>query len=378
MEPAVIYLASELDVFLSLSEDVSGLVFEKEVVYVGDFVKKDNNGEVKFSVTPTVLEHWKTTWDRMLSNGVEVPWPVEHTDNPEAKRASVIGSQVKLDSKGRLGLFAKTRFVNKEAAKLAHSADVSIFVTPDFTDGNGNTYYKPIRHVALTNYPVITGLDKFQAIAASFVKKESPMPSALLPLAQKLGVPSAETLSDVQLEEAIVNVVTAMKTEIEDLKKKDPNAPPPADAQGAPAPTGGQSTTPQGTLVPGSVTTTTKFNELPPAVAASFKAIKNENRAAKIDALVVGTNGEGHITRAVAEKLKTEYCSDVSLALSLVDTSSDKQFDALIGALKENRAVKYGERTGPQGVALSNPSILDPKSNPLVADAEARAAAAKV
>ena len=45
-------------------------------------------------------------------------------------------------------------------------SQVSIHVPPQFTDGLGRTYVRPIRHVAITDYPVIPGLGRFEALAA--------------------------------------------------------------------------------------------------------------------------------------------------------------------------------------------------------------------
>jgi hypothetical protein len=122
--------------------------------------------------------------------------------------------------------------------------------------------------------------------------------------------------------------------------------------------------------------------QLPKALAASFTLMLKDNRKAKLDALVTG----GHILPVVRDDLAKEYCSDQSLALSLdalsLDTASeniakDAAFDSLVEALKKNKAVQYGEKTGaqlPNAVALANPSMDgDTESdNLLTRDADAR------
>src|SRR5690606_3005737 len=54
-----------------------------------------------------------------------------------------------------------------EAAKLAKTSDVSVWLLPDYEDGNRNKYDYVVRHVALTDYPVISSMDRFKQIAAS-------------------------------------------------------------------------------------------------------------------------------------------------------------------------------------------------------------------
>src|SRR5690606_13600266 len=121
-------------------------------------------------------------------NGIKIPLPVEHTFDPEKNRGYVVGAQLGKNSKGIPALFALIQFRDEqEGKKLAASTDVSIFVPPDFTDGHGNKYPRPITHVALTSYPVVSGLDGFKAIAASLVENDD-MQFSCLTLAQKLGI----------------------------------------------------------------------------------------------------------------------------------------------------------------------------------------------
>lgn len=147
-----------------------GLTFRKELIYEGSFVKKVPGKEAQhFTVDEAKLNHWEHTGNRMVRNGVKVPVPVKHTDEPERNRARVLRYEVGVNDKGKNALYGVMRFRDHDAAKLAASTDVSIFVPEDsFTDGLGNKYTYAIKHVALTDYPVIPGLSDFKAIAASY------------------------------------------------------------------------------------------------------------------------------------------------------------------------------------------------------------------
>lgn len=146
-----------------------GLTFRKELIYCGDFVKRNQTTHQKFSIDPIKLEHWEQTGNLMISNGVDVPLPLKHNDSPEAGRGKVVRYETGLNSRGIPALYGIVRFRDKEAAKMARSTNVSIYVPePPVYDGLGNEYKYPIRHVALTDYPVIPKLEGFEAIAASF------------------------------------------------------------------------------------------------------------------------------------------------------------------------------------------------------------------
>jgi hypothetical protein len=75
-----------------------------------------------------------------------------------------------------------------------------------FHDGHGNEYVRPIRHVAITDYPVVPGLDKFKPIAAGFSLSEegTDMQPTLAELATALGVEVPDGASDEEIFQAIV------------------------------------------------------------------------------------------------------------------------------------------------------------------------------
>jgi hypothetical protein len=108
----------------------------------------------------------------------------------------------------------------------------------------------------------------------------------------------------------------------------------------------------------------------PPApMAASLLNVLRDNRSMKLDKLVA----DGRINRAVREDLAKQYCSDANLTLSLSNT--DDGFDSVLAALNKNERVVEGGTSGPQTLVLGK-DVHDVQKNPLLRDAERRAAAA--
>jgi hypothetical protein len=307
--------------------------YRKELIYVGDF----QSSSLRFSVDEELIDHWIATHEALVAAGNEVPLPVEHSTDPEKRRGTVLKLEKGIDSQGRTSLFGYVKFRDAEAERLAGS-QVSVYVPPEWTDGKGNKYVRPVRHVALTDYPVIPGLDQFQAIAASLVLGDNTM--SLRALAEKLGVDlkGDDGRDDVAISNSIVKLVTDLKTQVKDLKDKVTSAKPPEK----------------------------KEDDDRMKVAAGFISMAKKSRSIELDRLVE----KGKITPAVRKDLEAQYLTDDALALSLSNDGVDG-FDALVVALDKNDASVLKEKTGPQTVALSN-TRLDPK-NPLIADAEARA-----
>jgi hypothetical protein len=138
------------------------LTFWKEVARVGKFQK----GDFKFSITEKSIDHWCKTHKVRSQRGIECPLPVEHTKDPEKRRGTVLELAKGANSKGETAMFAKIKFRDSEAAKLRTSG-VSIFVPVEDSDGYGNKYVAPVQHIAITDYPVIAGLEPWQPIACS-------------------------------------------------------------------------------------------------------------------------------------------------------------------------------------------------------------------
>jgi len=297
------------------ASDVSGtdLVFEKELIYVGTFVK----GDVKFSVTEDLIDHWVNEFEKMKQSGFKIKLPVEHTFDPEKNRGHAIELSKRVDSKKRIGLFAKLEFIDAEAARLAKSTDVSIYVPPSYQLGNGYTFNRPITHVALTDYPVVPGLDPFETLAASLYEESS---MSIKDLAEKLGITVPAEVTD---EAAIVELIMAEMQKLKD-----------AAAQAA------------------------SKQEPDPALQASMINIIHDARLAKIDGLVAACK----LTPAEATQWKQAYAKKEALSLSQSDG-----FDMAFSLAQSRQPfTTLGEVTRKQ-------TTLDPKDNPLMRDAQRRA-----
>jgi len=347
LEENVVFLAPDLMTF-SATEDP--LIFEKELVYDGTFTK----GDKKFTVTKDDLLHWKDQVDGFAKSGIDVPMPLGHTTDPEKTRAKLLSIDVRPKSNGKHAAFGKLKFSDSQAAKLAKTADVSIYVEPSFKDGNGTVWKRPIRHVAFTNYPVIPGLGSFQAVAASFDGSLDMSP--MVPLAQQLGIQNADQKDDAALTAEIVASFSAL---VDKVKKLETGGGQPGQQPGVPQP---------GQQQPG----------LPPQQKMQFSApmlgLLRDNRLNKLDRMV-GKN----ITKATRDELVKIHCTDDALALAFENVeggAGDEAFDQMCAALSHNIVPGAdGERTGRQGMALSNPARFF--ESELVKDAERRAEEAR-
>lgn len=336
---------------LALSVANDPLLFRKELIYAGTFEKKTDN--IKFSVDEQTLRHWHNTFIAMSANGIEIPVPKEHTTDPDAKRGTLIKTEIALNPKGLPALFGFIRFKDAESAKQGKHNNVSIFVPNDFTDGKSNTYYRPIAHVALTDYPVIPGLGKFESIALSLVSEQQTM--SLKAIAKRLGVD--DKTADAELEGAISKAIDALLKKVEAAASNPPANPPAPTGENPPANPPTEGNPPAN----------------PPVVSAAFVSMLRENRNNKLQALVAG----GQITPAVREAIAAEHCNDKTLSLALSASGSNDGFDSLCAALAKNDVVKLREQTGAQGTTVALSHTLDPANNPLLANAERRAAEAK-
>lgn len=350
MEKYSVYFCGQHTSPMQLS-DAAQNIYRKELIYVGDFTKKLKDGtEQPFTITAAWLTHAHNTFAKMSANGVEVPVPAEHTTNPDKKRGKLIRTELGKNEKGLDAIFGYIQFNDETTATQNKNNNVSIFVPVSMTDGKNNTYESPIAHVALTDYPVIPGLGKFELVA-SFTP--SPGIQKMDKLAELLGVdPKAENL-EAALE-------TAIKALLDKAKGGDkPPAPP--------TPPGGASNPPS----------PTPSLALSAPVAKTMATLVSTNRQAAINSRI-GTK----LTPASAAVLQKQFCDLPALELSLTSTgqSNDVEFANALAVLDANANVlKLGEKSGaqlPPGLTLSNDQLTDSKHNSLLANAERRAAAA--
>lgn len=297
------------------------LVWEKQFVYVGNFQKQDPiTGEIlmKFSVDSEDLAHWEKTHKGMLEAGLDIPMPVGHTEDPMSRAATALEYIRKPDEKGRDSLFVKYKFKTEELAKELRQSNVSLYAPKEYSH-NGKTWARPIRHIAFTDYPVIPDLGP-SVIAASAEglvtppTKKGSSAMKLVDIAARLNIQHDPDLSEDGIGKLIISSYTAMKEELDELKKEPEKEGDDADS-------------------------TKKSAE---AIAASIvnKSLALENRKLKIDQLLL----DRRIDAARAKELKTVWASD-ALTLS---AESGKAFDSIIETFAKNEQIELGGKTKAQ------------------------------
>jgi hypothetical protein len=290
-----------LDGPISLGADP--LEFNKHVVYVSKFEK----GDQKIEVTESLIDHWVNEHAVITSMGFKVRLPVEHTFDPEKNRGEVLSFFKARDSKNRISLFARLRFVDEDAAKLARSTDVSLFSPPSFKLGNGYVSKRPITHVALTDYPVVPGLDGFETLAASLTEETA---MSLMELIQLLGLELPEGVTeDAQIAEFVANEWKKLKTPEPPKDEKDD------------------------------------------VVAASLVKMTASMRTAQINSLMA----EGRLTPAEATEWKKSYTTNVSL-------SHNDGYDLAFSLAQKREPLDVlGQKSKRQTGSGDNPLLADAK-----------------
>lgn len=149
-----------------------GLMMWKELCRSGIY---ETNG-VKHNIDRAFLENIvKIFWERN-AKGIEVPCPVGHTHDPEAKRGKVVYVELREGKNGVVSLYGIIEFVNEEAKEKLSNSGVSIEAPEIVTDGDGETHKYGLEHVAFTDYPVVAGMEGFRDVTFSiYTKKEKKM-----------------------------------------------------------------------------------------------------------------------------------------------------------------------------------------------------------
>lgn len=309
-------------------------LFQKDVIRVGTF---HADGK-KFTVTPETLDHWERTFASMSKAGVKVPIPSEHTFDPEKNLGWV--KSLKRDGDR---LVMQAEIIGHQAIEMAERNDVSIYATKDFTDGSGNTYTWPIRHVAMTPTPVVPGLNGFVRIAASqagasgedapvaSTKENSTMPLDVKKIAKNVGI-EAEVTEDT-FAASLTTFVTGLTTKATDAAKKI------TDLEG------------ELQLSKNRVLELEKTKN-PGAPDPTILRLSGQNRNLKIESLLK----EGKITPASAKQLKETWIGKDNSALKLsFGESGDKLFDETMEAFEQIDVIALGERMLQNAGAIESP-----------------------
>jgi len=133
--------------------------FEKELLRVGRWVHPAR--QFVLDVTRERLVRWVESFRKMLAKGIRVPVPYGHSYDPRDNAGFL--SDMRVEGDRLVGVLEIPRA--EDAERLGSvAADVSVSVNPDFTDGQGERFGEVIEHVAITNYPIVTGQSNFVAL----------------------------------------------------------------------------------------------------------------------------------------------------------------------------------------------------------------------
>lgn len=324
------------------SEETPSKLYRKELIHVGEYVKEVDN--THFAVTLSILEHWVNIFHLFLANGIKVPVPSSHfgDNNGYVRELSVEGES----------LYGVLELFGEDADKLAKTNDVSIYAPVEWVDGTGHIYSYPILHVALTPYPVIPGLQEFEAIAASFLARKETNKMDWSKIKEALGI--EPDVTDENAEGLILSAISTVSdrvTELEEVKK----------------------TLEEGKTTLEAENKTLRLSNEPKEPEPILLKLATENVDNKLSGLVAA----GRITPAVRDKLRMLFIGADSGALKLSLTRGQTDIcDGVVIALGENDPVLLAEQTGQQDLQLSDPAQKVSES-PVVKDAEQRAEAAK-
>lgn len=349
-------------------------VYRKELIYPGHFVKKDSKGSVEFElpVDETLLDHWVATFNKMKAAGIEVPVPIEHTTDPEQRRGTVVDLKKEFNKDRKApALYAYIKFRDQPTGdSLSKTTQVSLFSPPDFVDGKGNKYVRPIRHVALTDYPLVPGLAGFEkAIAASLVLSnidaEEGSQMTIAELADRLGITYEDGAADEEIASAIESAwnadVPMTDTEDDPMAGEDPMGE--DDPMGEEPPGMEDDTDEVGMGEDDPMMEDDPAAEEDPIAPVSASLIANVARARRTELEML--TRERKITPAVRDKLASKYATSKGVSFALSHSAGDG-FDDVVAALSLNKPVfKTGSRTGAQhrvGADVRSPIVQDAES----------------
>jgi phage I-like protein len=253
--------------------------WKKPILRVGEFIKQSQG--IKFSIEQKHLDYFCSSFTK------RIPVPLEHTFDPEKNRGWV----TEVESKDNV-LYAVFEFA--EAIEDPSIYDTSVYF--EVEEG----YVRPLKHVALTSYPVIDGLGDFKAVACSLnpTKEDTTVPFDFSALKMALN------LSEELTEENVVEKVSAAFSAAR--KTESPKI---------------------------------DITEIKEKYGKVLKLAK-EGREMKIRSLPLSKGAQDALIKAL--------CTEDVIALSLSDDYQDN-FDTVIDAIKlHDGSIEEGERSGAQ------------------------------
>jgi len=161
--PMTIAFSSAAAVPIGEQQSVDGQrhkLFRKEILRTGAW-QHPATGE-RITVTPALLKHLQQQFSKMTADGVAVPVPSTHTNDPDRNRGFVKLLERTKDKGGEEHLFAIVDLIG-DGIGLAGRSDVSVCLE-DVPDSHGGVYEFALSHLAAVVDPVVTHLSGWEAM----------------------------------------------------------------------------------------------------------------------------------------------------------------------------------------------------------------------
>jgi hypothetical protein len=166
--------------------------FRKQIVAAGVYdIPLPGGGSRVELLTPTRLQHWAETGNRMLRAGFRIPAPWCHDPNALPFKMGNDGTlpnslqnvgfweslEVSANEQGVPALFGlvdvpgDAQDPNSPAGKIGNTIqDTSVYVRPNFRDSAGRNWSDALMHIALVTHPVEHGQPNFQPVPKSGIE----------------------------------------------------------------------------------------------------------------------------------------------------------------------------------------------------------------
>lgn len=296
---------SATEQWIQLAND-NPLRFRKEILPIEKGWQKDGQA---LSFDEEFVDTVVSETTRLLESGVKSPLVLTH--DGQEPYGQVVRLEKSDNDRGGKSMFAVVDFENVEMAIKGRSNDVSVFIPPKTVDGKGNSYTRALQHLALTPYPVVHGMDRWQAIAASFSTSKGPQEMKLSDLAKLVDAKHVEgddAATTTNIEKSIKALkdksTTCDKLSLDFNKFKEEN----------------------------------KKEETLSVSALMLSTVKT-SRDTILDQLVK----DEKLDASSRDKLSAKYCSDEGLTLCMSQDKKD-DFDFVVGLLGSNSAIKFSGR----------------------------------
>jgi hypothetical protein len=331
--------------------------FRKVIIKAGEFYQESK--DLKFKVTPRLIDHWQDQYRNMAKNDVRVSIPNTHEGEGDAdqNRGYVDGMFAEKDEEGIDQLVMTCEMIGEDGIAAAARSDVSITVPESYTDGKGNKYELPIRSVALCTDPVIPGLGEFVPIAASSKSRSKNMDWAAFK--KKFAIEG--DMTDANALELVEKKFGEQALPLKELSEA---------VSLSSQPTAGTVVKMVTEKFASLKDELTKGDAKPDKPGAELLRLSRVNKDNMLSALVTA----GRIIPAVKDGLAKLFLNEDALVLSFSSKAAGEQFDTLIELLKVNDPVELAKQnTGPQTLTLSDGLKPKQASNPMVDTAKNRA-----